>query len=68
MAQGHGSAAEYKQVNLDESYQLADAFLSYKFLDAQYNFLKSKGKGLAKTFWVLKTTRPLWGIMIPKKK
>ena len=67
-AQGHGSPAEYKQVNMEESRQLADAFLAYRFLDAQYNFLKSKGKGqLSKVFWVLKTTRPLWSWMIPKK-
>ena len=52
---------------MDESRQLADAFLAYKFLDAQYKFLKSKGKGIAKVFWVLKTTRPLWSWMIPKK-
>lgn len=67
-AQGHGTPAEYKQVNMEESRQLADAFLAYKFLDSQYNFLKSKGKGkLANVFWVLKTFRPLWSWMIPKK-
>ena len=53
---------------MEESRQLADAFLAYKFLDAQYKFLKSKGKGkLANVFWVLKTFRPLWSWMIPKK-
>ena len=67
-AQGHGTPSEYKQVNDEESRQLADAFLAYKFLDAQYNFLKSKGKGqLANVFWILKTFRPLWSWMIPKK-
>ena len=67
-AQGHGTPVEYKQVNMEESRQLADAFLAYKFLDAQYTFLKSKGKGkLANVFWVLKTSRPLWSWMIPKK-
>lgn len=67
-AQGHGTPSEYKQVNDEESRQLADAFLAYKFLDAQYNFLKSKGKGqLANVFWILKTFRPLWSWMLPKK-
>jgi len=67
-AQGHGTPSEYKQVNDEESRQLADAFLAYKFLDAQYNFLKSKGKGkIANVFWILKTFRPLWSWMLPKK-
>lgn len=66
-AQGHGSVEEYLQVNRDESRQLADAFLSVPFLDAQYQFLKSKGKHqLARSFWILKTTRPLWGKLLPK--
>ena len=52
---------EYKAVNLKESHDLADAFLAYPFLDAQYRFLKSKGKSqTAAMFWVLKTTRPIW--------
>ena len=40
--QGHGTPADYKEVNMKESRDLADAFLAYKFLDGQYNFLKSK--------------------------
>ena len=52
---------EYKQVNLKESHDLADAFLAYPFLDAQYRFLKSKGKSqTAAVFWLLKTSRPIW--------
>ena len=52
---------EYKRVNLKESHDLADAFLAYPFLDAQYKFLKSKGKTqTAAMFWVLKTFRPIW--------
>jgi len=52
---------EYKQVNLKESHDLADAFLAYPFLDAQYRFLKSKGKSqTAAVFWFLKTSRPIW--------
>merc|ERR1711909_228159 len=35
---------EYKAINMRESKELADAFLSTKFIDAQYKFLKSKGK------------------------
>lgn len=56
-----GQVEEYKRVNLKESHDLADAFLAYPFLNAQYEFLKSKGKSqTAAMFWVLKTTRPLW--------
>jgi len=60
---GGGSVEEYKAVNAKESRDLADAFLSYKFLDAQYNFLKSKGKN-ATIFYVLKTLRPLWSKLL----
>jgi len=56
-----GQVEEYKAVNLKESRDLADAFLAYPFLDAQYRFLKSKGKSqTAAMFWILKTTRPIW--------
>lgn len=52
---------EYKKVNLKESHDLADSFLAYPFLDAQYKFLKSKGKTqTAAVFWFLKTSRPIW--------
>merc|ERR1719516_887537 len=44
MIPGGGSIKEYKEVNARESLELADAFLSYNFLNAQYEFLKSKGK------------------------
>ena len=56
---------EYKAVNLRESKELADAFLSVPFIDAQYKFLKSKGKTqAANTFWFLKVTRPLWSKLL----
>lgn len=56
---------EYKDANWKESHDLADAFLATPFLNAQYNFLKSKGKtGPAYTFWFLKTTRPLWSKLL----
>jgi len=58
-----GNVEEYKAVNAKESLELADAFLSYPFLDAQYNFLKSKGKS-ATVFMVLKTLRPLWSKLL----
>ena len=62
---GGGNIKEYKEVNLRESIQLADAFVSYKFLDTQYNFLKSKGKIQdARTFWILKTLQPLWSKLL----
>jgi len=62
---GGGSVDEYKIVNAQESQDLADAFLSYKFLDAQYNFLLSKGKkSNARVFWWVKTLRPVWGRML----
>lgn len=60
---GGGDVAEYKDVNAKESRDLADAFLSYKFLDAQEKFLKSKGKS-ATVFTVLKTLRPLWSKLL----
>ena len=47
-AQGHGTPADYKEVNMKESRDLADAFLAYEFLDGQYKFLKSKGKSQMK--------------------
>lgn len=56
---------EYKAVNARESKELADAFLAVPFIDAQYKFLKSKGKTqIANTFWFLKITRPLWSKML----
>jgi len=62
---GGGTVEEYKKVNAKESEDLADAFLSYKFLDAQYNFLMSKGKkSNARVFWWVKTLRPIWGRML----
>ncbi len=56
---------EYKDVNLRESKQLADAFLAAPFLEGQYKFLKSKGKTqMANVFWFLKASRPLWSKML----
>jgi len=60
-----GTVEEYKRVNYEESVQLADAFLSVPFLQAQYKFLKSKGKtSNAAVFWFIKSTRPLWSKLL----
>ena len=60
-----GTVEEYKRVNAKESQDLADAFLSYNFLDAQYKFLKSKGKSSQATvFMILKSLRPLWSKLL----
>jgi len=62
---GGGDVAEYKAVNAQESIALADAFLSVPFLQAQSNFLKSKGKTqMAAVFWLVKTLRPLWSKLL----
>ena len=62
---GGGDVQEYKKVNLEESIQLADAFLATPFLEAQYKFLKSKGKTTNATlFWFLKTSRPVWSKLL----
>jgi len=60
-----GSVQEYKAVNAKESQDLADAFLSYPFLDAQHQFLKSKGKtSQATVFMLIKSLRPLWSRLL----
>jgi len=62
---GGGSVEEYKRVNLEESILLADAFLNTPFLNAQYKFLKAKGKtGPSAVFWFLKSSRPLWSKLL----
>ena len=58
---GEGSKEEYTKLNVKESVAVADAFLSYKFLNAQFTFLWGKGKlSNAFIFWSLKSLRPLW--------
>ena len=78
---GGGTVEEYKAVNARESLELADAFLSYNFLNvsrassppvsfncflqAQYEFLKSKGKSSqANVFLLIKSLRPLWSKLL----
>lgn len=60
-----GLVEELKAVNARESIDLATAFLSEGFLQAQYDFLTSKGKdGPARMFWWLKKTRPVWSMLL----
>ena len=62
---GGGNFSEYREINDQESVKLADAFLSYRFLDTQHKFLVSKGKVKdARVFWILKTLHPLWSKML----
>lgn len=57
--------AQLEEINARESEEVADAFLSAKFLMNQYRFLKSKKKtGPALTFLALTKTRPLWGRLL----
>lgn len=69
-ARVHGGSetdtAMLKKVNEAESIALADAFLSSKFLQAQADFLSSKGKrGPSLAFSTLVATRPIWSLMLP---
>ena len=55
----------YLRVNVEESRQLADAFMSAPFLHAQQKFLAGKGKSKASAmFWALRVTRPLWSKLL----
>ncbi|GMH93758.1 hypothetical protein TrVE_jg13775 [Triparma verrucosa] len=58
------------KVNDGESQDLADSFLSEKFLGAQAKFLESKGKTIPSlVFKILVATRPLWkGLYKPFKQ
>ena len=56
-----GEADRLRKVNAEESATLANAFVSTPFLDAMYKFNTQRKKSqLATTFWVAKTTLPLW--------
>lgn len=49
------------RVNADESATLANDFVSYKFLNAMYEFNTMRKKSqLVRAFWLAKTTLPLW--------
>ena len=56
---------ELMAANAKESKQIADAFLSSKFLMGQYRFLRSKKKTApAMTFLALRMTRPAWSLLL----
>jgi len=58
---GYTDTKHLLKVNEKESQDLADAFLSAKFLGAQADFLGSKGKTIPSlVFKILVATRPLW--------
>jgi len=62
---GGGKIEEYKEINAAESVKVADAFLSYEFLNGQYKFLTSKGKIKdARVFWIMKTFHPFWSKLL----
>lgn len=64
---GPSTRAELLAANADESKQIADAFLSRPFLQAQTKFLWSKGKRVpAMVFATLWATRPAWGWSLPR--
>lgn len=64
-AMGYGDINRLKEVNAEESVDLANAFLSAKFLQAQYDFLTSKGKTQpALLFKAILLLRPLWSTML----
>ncbi len=53
--------ARLNRVNAEESATLANAFVSHAFLNAMYEFnVKRKKSQLQATFWLAKTTLPLW--------
>jgi hypothetical protein len=59
-----GGTKDLLAANAKESVELAEAFLSVKFLDNQAKFLESKGKtGPAMAFKIMVATRPLWNWM-----
>lgn len=58
-AMGYEDFDNLREVNAQESKDLAKAFVSEKFLQAQVDFLTSKKKD-ATMFKVLLATRPLW--------
>ena len=58
---GRDDTAHLIAVNEQESKDLADAFLSVKFLDVQATFLAEKGKTVpSMVFKALIATRPIW--------
>lgn len=62
---GASNRDELKAVNASESMALADAFLSTRFIKAQFKFLWSKKKWRpAAMFFAMLITRPLWSRLL----
>lgn len=56
---------ELKSINARESVEVADAFLSPRFLSGQFRFLRSKRKhGPALLFLALRVSHPLWSRLL----
>lgn len=57
---------KWTEVNARESQELGKAFVSARFLQAQIDFLESKGKvGPSWAMWMARVTRPLWSLVLP---
>lgn len=62
---GNSTREELAAANARESKEIADAFLSARFLMSQYRFFRSKNKnGPAMTFLALRVTRPAWSLLL----
>lgn len=62
------SDPKWTEVNNRESHELGKAFVSARFLQAQVDFLESKGKtGPSWAMWIAKSTRPLWSMLLPSE-
>lgn len=62
---GGATREELVAVNARESVEVADAFLSPRFLNGQFKFLWSKKKRVpALTFLALRLTHPLWSRLL----
>lgn len=62
---GGATRDELKAVNAKESVDVANAFLSPRFLSGQFHFLRSKKKhGPAAMFLALRVSHPLWSKLL----
>ena len=62
---GNATRAELKAVNARESVEVANAFLSPRFLSGQFRFLRDKRKvGPALMFLALRVSHPLWSRLL----
>ncbi len=62
---GGATREELERVNAEESVELADAFLSPPFLDAQFRFLwRKKKRRMSMLFLTARVTHPLWSRLL----